>query len=320
MDLIAENLPAAFGILLGEAVSRLVDDHDESLDKRAAMLRVDTPKFSLGDGRFGFEFRMRPNRKPPYLVNLDVTPEIDEDDDALESPLDLSLKTLVSCDCAQFERAENLVPGHGRCSCTLAVAWWLHEQISRRSSEEVLLFFSELKTDTVAAGREVVGQLLKLTDEAHSQDEDATSRVQWRVKISNNQLYGPISINPFVQRMKKNSKGWSKGRQTPAFDLLRGGGDGTAVDSQIAALTSQPGHETNREHYHLFQSVDLLVGHPNVAWDDAAATKIEVSRGEISIALTPVEIDTLDDEDRSGETQIEREWDPGRRKTRYRVG
>ncbi|PAY17397.1 helicase [Rhodopirellula sp. SM50] len=320
MELITENLPAAFGLLLGEAVSRLVDDHDQSLDKRAAMLRVETPKFSQSDGKMCFEFRMRPGRKLPYLVNLEIEPDVDEDDgDAIESPLDLSLRASVNCACAEFERAESRRDGRGRCSCTLAVAWWVHEQISRRNSEEVLLFLSDLKTDTVAAGRDVVSQLLKLTDEAHAKEEDTTTRVQWRIKISNNQLYGPVSINPFVQRLKKNSKGWSKGRQTPAFDLLRRDGEGTAVDSQIAALTSQPSSEMNREYYNLFQSVDLLVGHPNVAWDDASATPIEVSRGEISVALQPVEIDSLDDEERAGETQIERESDPAKRKTLYRV-
>lgn len=319
MDLITDNLPTAFGLLLGEAVSRLVDDHDESLDKRAAMLRVDSPKFSQSDGKLLFEFRMRPSRKPPYLVSLQIEPDIDEDD-ALDSPLDLSLHASVACACPQFGRAESMRQGGGRCSCTLAVAWWVHEQISRRNSEEVLLFLSDLKTDTVAAGREVVGQMLKLTDEAHAKEQDTSSRVQWRVKISNNQLYGPVSINPFVQRMKKNSKGWSKGRQTPAFDLLRRDAEGSPLDSQIAALTSQPGFEVNREYYNLFQAVELLVGHPNVAWDDAAATPIEVSRGEISVALEPVEIDSLDDEDRSGEIQIERESDPAKRKTLYRVG
>ena len=320
MDLITENLPSAFGLLLGEAVSRLVDDHDESLDKRAAMLRVDTPKFSQSDGKLSFEFRMRPNRKPPYLVSLQIEPERDLEDDALESPLDLSLQASVQCACKQFRRADSNLPGQGRCSCTLAVAWWLHEQVSRRNSEEVLLFLSELKTDTVAAGREVVNQLLKLTDEAHSREEDASSRVQWRIKISNNQLYGPISINPFVQKTKKNSKGWSKGRQTPAFDLLRRGGEGSPLDSQIAALTSQSNYDINREHYNLFQAVELLVDHPNVAWDDASATPIEITRGEIAVSLEPVEIDSLDDEDRAGETQIEQESDPARRKTLYRVG
>ena len=76
----------------------------------------------------------------------------------------------------------------------------------------------------------------------------------------------------------------------------------------------------NREHFNLFQSVELLVGHPNVAWDDASATPIEVLHGEVAVALEPVEIDSLDDEDRSGETQIERESDPAKRKTLYRVG
>lgn len=320
MDLITDNLPAAFGLLLGEAISRLVDDHDESLDKRAAMLRVDTPKFSQSEGKLAFEFRMRPSRKPPYLVSLEIAPDLDDDQDGIDSPLDLSLRADVHCDCDQFRRSESMIPGGGRCSCTLAVAWWMHEQIARRSSEEVLLFLSDLKTDTLAAGREVVSQLLKLTQDAHTQENDATARVQWRVKLSNNQVYGPIAINPYVQKLKKNGKGWSKGRQTPAYDLLRRDGGGDPLDSQLASLATQPAYDVNREHFHLFQAVNLLVGHPNVAWDDEAATPIEVSRGEISVALEPVEIDSLDDEERSGEIQIERESDPAKRKTLFRVG
>lgn len=321
MDLITDNLPSAFGLLLGEAVSRLVDDHNESLDKRAAMLRVETPKFSQSDGKLSFEFRMRPSRKPPYLVTLEVAPDVDDlDGGRLESPLDLSLRTEVRCDCNQFERSESMVPGNGRCSCTLAVAWWMHEQIARRSSEEVLLFLSDLKTDTVAAGRDVVNQLLKLTQDAHSHDPDQSSRVQWRIKLSTNQVYGPFAVNPYVQKLKKNGKGWSKGRQTPPFDLLRRDGSGDPLDSQIASLTSQPSYDVNREHYHLFQAINLLVGHTNVAWDDEAATPIEVTRGEISLGLEPVEIDSLDDEERSGETQIDRESDPAKRKTLFRVG
>ncbi|KAA5545854.1 DEAD/DEAH box helicase [Roseiconus nitratireducens] len=319
MDLIADNLPTAFGMVLGEAISRLVDDHDESLDKRAAMLKVDAPKFSQVDGTLTFEFRLRPNRKPPYLVTLTVTPDLD-DDGPRDSALDLSLQTEVRCDCQQFQRVAKSMPGRAKCSCTLAIAWWMHEQLSRRTSEEVLLFLSELKTDTVAAGREVVGQLLKLADEAHGRSKDATSRVQWRIKIANSQLYGPVTINPFVQKAKKNSKGWSKGRQTPAFELLRQQTETDPIDGQVAALTSQPGYDMNREHYNLFQAVDLLVGHPNVAWDDASATPIDVVRGEISIVLEPVEIDSLDDEERSGELQIQRESEPSQRQTLYRVG
>ncbi len=321
MDLITDNLPSAFGLLLGEAISQLVDEHHESLDKRAAMLRVETPKFSQSDGKLSFEFRMRPSRKPPYLVTLEIEPDLEDDDRGrMASPLDLSLRTSVRCDCNQFRRAESIAPRGGRCSCTLAVAWWMHEQIARRSCEEVLLFLSDLKTDTLAAGREVVAQMLKLSEDAHSCDADHSSRVQWRIKPSTNQVYGPFAINPYVQKLKKNGKGWSKGRQTPAFDLLRRDGSVDPLDSRIASLTSQPSYDVNREHYHLFQALDLLVGHTNVAWDDEAARPIEVSRGEISLSLEPVEIDSLDDEERSGEIQIDRESDPANRKTLFRVG
>jgi superfamily II DNA or RNA helicase len=323
MDLITDHLPTAFGLLLGEAVSRLVDEHDESLDKRAAMLRVETPRFSQEDGKLRFEFRMRPNRKPPYLVTLDVSPESgdpESGEDDGDSPLDLSLRADVTCSCGQFKRADSMVPGEGRCSCTLAVAWWLHEQVARRNSEEVLLFLSELKTDTVAAGREVVGQILKLAADANAHEPDTSTRIQWRVKVADNQLNGPITLTPFVQRAKKNSKGWSKGREASAFDLLRKSPEGTPLDSRIASLVSQSGYDFNREHYNVFQAADLLAGHTNVAWDDASATPLEVIRGEIAVDLEPVEIDTISDDDRSGELQVERESDPLRSKTHYRVG
>ena len=43
MDLMSEESIGALGLLVAEAAERLVDSHDESLDKRAAMLIVDSP-------------------------------------------------------------------------------------------------------------------------------------------------------------------------------------------------------------------------------------------------------------------------------------
>ena len=40
MDLMSDDAISAFGLLVSEACERLVDTHDQSLDKRAAMLTV----------------------------------------------------------------------------------------------------------------------------------------------------------------------------------------------------------------------------------------------------------------------------------------
>ncbi|MEO1616172.1 MAG: DEAD/DEAH box helicase [Planctomycetota bacterium] len=317
MDLITENLPSAFGLLLGEAVSRLVDDHDESLDKRAAMLRVETPKFTQGDGRLSFEFRMRPNRQSPYLVTVQIAPE--DTGEAIRDVYDLSLIAEPQCQCDVFERSKQMMDGAGRCSCTLAVSWWLHEQFARRNSEQVMLFLSELKTDTVAAGREMVGSILKLSEEALTDQNNDSKRLQWRVSLLDNQVFAPLSVEPFLQKLKRNSKGWSKGRRSNAFELLRSN-QCEPIDSQVASLITQIGSDLNRDHFHLFQAVDLLVGHPNVAWDDEDATPVHVSRGEIAITLEPAEIDSLEDDDRSGTLEVERESDPNKRRTVYRIG
>ncbi len=71
----------AFGVLVSEAVSRLVDSHDGSLDKRAAMLKVESPTFLGSGGELKFEFKVTGNRQQAMSVGIDVLPEADEDDD-----------------------------------------------------------------------------------------------------------------------------------------------------------------------------------------------------------------------------------------------
>ena len=319
MDLMTDNLPAAFGLLLGEAVSRLVDDHDPSLDKRAAMLRVEQPKMSQDSGRLAFEFRLRPSRKPAYFVRLFISSDAGTDPDA-ETPLDVALTANAECDCNQFKRSEEAMPGEGRCSCTLAAAWWLHEQVMRRSGDDVLLFLSDLKTDTLSVGRDVVRQILRLTDDAHEDQVDESTRVQWRISLSDSPVFGPLQITPYLQRQKKNAKGWTKGRHSTAFELLQRGAAGSPMDARIASLTAESGFDMNREYFNLFQAIDLLVANPNVAWDDADARQIEVSRGELSVALDPVEIESLEKEGLPGEYQSDPVSEPGLRNTLYRIG
>ncbi|MEM6471111.1 MAG: ATP-dependent helicase, partial [Planctomycetota bacterium] len=317
MELITENLPSAFGLLLGEAVSRLVDEHDESLDKRAAMIRAEAPKFSQADGKLSFEFRIRPNRQPAFLVKLEIAPE--EPDDAIEEIFDLTLRAGATCECDACQRSPEMIDGVDRCSSTLAAAWWLHEQFARRSGEQVMMFLSELKADTVAAGKELVSGILKLSEEALTEQTAAGTRLQWRIALLDNQVFAPLTIEPFVQKQKRNAKGWTKGRRSNSFELLRGSGH-EAIDSQIAAAVNQISSDLNRDYFHLFQAVDLLVGHPNVAWDNEDATPIQVSRGEIAVTLDPVEIDSLADDDRAGSLATVRESDPSKRRTVFRIG
>ena len=74
MDLMSDEAIGAFGVLVTEAVTRLVDSHDQSLDKRAAMLKVESPTF-LGEGAdLRFEFKVTGNRQRPMLLSNEPHP------------------------------------------------------------------------------------------------------------------------------------------------------------------------------------------------------------------------------------------------------
>ncbi|MEM9588826.1 MAG: ATP-dependent helicase, partial [Planctomycetota bacterium] len=232
MDLISEDSVGAFGLLVAEAIEQLVDSHDDVLDKRAAMLSVVSPTMTQSDGTVAFRFKVKGPRQKPIATQLTIAPTAEVDDADFDLPQLASLGATVRCRCVQFAR-------DGQCPHTLAVAWWLQEQLGRRKVHEVLEFFSSMQPDTASAGRELVDTLIDLADQSdQKEDAAAGTRVQWRIGLSDSHYYSPVSITAYEQRPRKNGKGWTKGKQLRGYDLLQRESYDPKVDGQIAALIS----------------------------------------------------------------------------------
>ena len=316
MDLMSDDAIGAFGLLLGEACEKLVDSHDESLDKRAAMLSVDSPALAADGNHLNFSFKVAGNRQKPIEVSIAVTPSSDADpEDFDESTLELSVDATPSCSCAEFNRG-------ARCWHTLAAAWWLQEQLGRRGISDVLEFFGELKVDTVAEGRALVDDLLEIAAGSQQTPKDAEqTQLQWRISLSESRYYSPIAITAYEQRPRKNGKGWTKGREIRSYDLLRRDFTANPIDGRVAAIAAGPSYSFDDDFFLEFQALQALVGHPNVTWDDAAATPVDVISGELVLRLQPVRVDV--DASRAGDGQVEKSPDeePGdasRMTTRFR--
>jgi len=307
MDLMSENAVAALGLLVAEAAEQLVNDHDESLDKRAALMKVESPTFKHFDNVLRFEFRVRANRQAEVVTEIDIAPDLGYDDEQEFSPLSTSLMAKPKCTCNVFTRL-------GQCSHTLASAWWLQEQLGRRNISDVFEFFSELKVDTLAAGRELVSELLSLAEQSSQSDEQAEpTRLQWRIRLSNSNYYSPIAVTAYEQRPRKNGKGWTKGREVRSFDLLKRDFSQSPRDGRIAALASNSSYNFEDDYFIEFQAVEKLVGHPHVAWDDVDATPIEVFSAELAFQLISV---TLEPEDEQQEEPASRELAGSRKAAR----
>ncbi|MDC0326161.1 hypothetical protein OAL64_00780, partial [bacterium] len=107
MDLMSDDAIGALGLLVAEAAEKLVDSHDESLDKRAAMMIVDSPTFNNEDGRMQFAFKVKGNRQQPIPASIEVMPEPQgEDEDFDYSPLSVSLNATPLCTCEQFKSGQ----------------------------------------------------------------------------------------------------------------------------------------------------------------------------------------------------------------------
>ena len=307
MDLMSDDAIGALGLLVAEAAEKLVDSHDESLDKRAAMMIVDSPTFNNEDGRMQFAFKVKGNRQQPIPASIEVMPEPQgEDEDFDYSPLSVSLNATPLCTCEQFKSGQ-------RCPHTLAISWWLQEQLGRRSINEVFEFLGELEVDAVAAGRQLVGELLGLAGDANQPRETEETRLQWRIGLSSSRYYCPISITPYEQRPRKNGKGWTKGKEVRSFDLLRRDFSTNPLDGKIAALVANPSYSFDDEHFGEFQAINALAGHAVVAWDDAKATTLSVHSAELVLTLEPVEFEEAVKQTKQTEQQDEIE-----RKTLFR--
>ncbi len=283
MDWIAEDQVGSLGLLMGEAIERLVDSHDQEFDKHAAMMSVKTPTLTQGDEGIRFDFQVQGNRQRAQNVIISVHPLIDDDDPSAEA---MELRAECMCGCAAHARTL-------RCAHSLASVWWLQEQFTRRRGNGQLIeFLGGLKTDAVAAGRQFVDELLRRAANARPESDDKEpSQLQWRLRINVNSNAPSLSITPYEQRGRKGGKGWTKGREVRSFDLLEQNLLTVPLDSQIASLTSIPTHGFREDQYGMFQALRLLAGHGNVAWDDADATPVDVFSSQLSLTLQSVEID-----------------------------
>jgi superfamily II DNA or RNA helicase len=307
MDLMSDDAIGALGLLVAEAAEKLVDSHDESLDKRAAMMIVDSPTFNNDDGRMQFAFKVKGNRQQPIAASIEVKPEPQgEDEDFDYSPLSVALDATPMCTCAQFKSDQ-------RCPHTLAISWWLQEQLGRRSINEVFEFLGELEVDAVAAGRQLVNEVLSLAGDANQPLDAEETRLQWRIGLSSSRYYCPISITPYEQRPRKNGKGWTKGKEVRSFDLLRRDFSANPLDGKIAALVANPSYSFDDEHFGEFQAINALAGHAVVAWDDAKATSLQVHSAELVLTLEPVEFEEAVKQTKQSDQQEEIE-----RKTLFR--
>lgn len=283
MDWIAEDQIGSLGLLLGEAIERLVDSHDQEFDKRAAMMSVKTPTLTQGDDGVRFEFQVQGNRQRLQSVVITVHPQFDQDDPGAEA---MQLRADCECGCVSHQRDL-------RCPHTLASGWWLQEQMARRRGNGQLIeFLGGLKADAVAAGKQFVDELLRRAKNARPEPSDQEpSRLQWRLRVNIASQATPLTITPFEQRQRKGGKGWTKGREVRSFDLLEQNLLTDPLDSQVASLTSIPTHGFREDQFGMFQALRLLAGHENVMWDDQNASPVEVFSSQLSLTLQPVEVD-----------------------------
>ncbi|WP_246146563.1 DEAD/DEAH box helicase [Rubripirellula lacrimiformis] len=302
----SDDAISAFGLLVTEAIENLVDSHDGSLDKRAAMLTVDSPTFSKDGGQMVFAFKVSGNRQPPVAASIEIQRQgAEEDDQEFDfSPLGTALDALPRCQCDGFKADRH-------CSHTLAIAWWLQEQMARRSVADVFEFLGELEVDSEAAGRELVGELMKIARESAVTDQGSeATRIQWRIGLPQSRYYCPISITPYEQRPRKNGKGWTKGKETRSYDLLRRDFSGDPIDGRVTALVAKPSYSFEEDHFGEFRALQTLVGHDSVAWDDGDAMAVAVMSAELSLTLDPVEIEDDGDDDNEAPTEKKTKFRP----------
>jgi len=283
MDWIAEDQIGSLGLLLGEAIERLVDSHDKEFDKRAAMMNVKTPTLTQGDEGVRFDFQVQANRQRVQNVAITVHPQFDPDDPGADA---MQLRADCVCECESQKRDL-------RCPHTLASGWWLQEQMARRRGNGQLIeFLGGLKADAVAAGKQFVDELLRRAKNARPEViESEPTRLQWRLRVNLASQTTPLMITPYEQRLRKGGKGWTRGREVRSFDLLEQNLLSNPLDSQVASLTSVPTHGFREDHYGMFGALRLLAGHENVMWDDADAEPVEVFSSQLSLTLHPVEIE-----------------------------
>ncbi len=279
MELPIDSDIAEFRVGMFEAIEELVNEHEAELDKRAAMLSLTTPALTQADSSLDFIFSVRAGKTIVASPSIAIMPDIDQGP-TRGGQRELSLMAIPGCDC-------DLFTAHDQCPHTLAAAWWLQEQLGRRGSEDIAAFFASLQVDPVSLGRSLVDDLLKIANRVTGpQQEEAGARIQWRVRIAGAPEFNSLAITPYEQRPRKGGGGWTKGRELRLFDIEnRPELFLDPVDSRVASLVVRASSSFGPQSYSLYEAMLSLAGHPNVCWNDAEATPVEIHRGELTLAI-----------------------------------
>jgi superfamily II DNA or RNA helicase len=307
MDLRSKQQFNSIGLFLSEAITRLVDSHATELDKRAAMLLMRPPQLSRDDAILHFDFKIESPRQPPVATRITIRPESPE-----PGVTDIELRAIPKCACLQFSRER-------RCPHSLASSWWLQEQLSRHVGN-TMEFFMSLEDDPFSMGRMLIDDVISLSKSDDSRRPKEISQLQWRIALSSSHFYSPLQIKPYEQRPRKNGKGWTKGREIRLYDLALRDYSDNRIDGRIAGLVcNNTSYSHEFANYVEFEAVRLLVGHPNVTWDDPDATPITVHAGEFTFGLERVTPQNLESPDASLEvSSLEDELEMKQRPSHYR--
>ena len=272
------------GSLIAEAVEVLISEHDRALDKRASQIRIKAPTLDRDGESLCFVFRTKDGRDGASKFQIVIRADVDQSSQSRKRGAGLSLGAHPVCDCAAFK-------AHSQCEHTLAAAWWLQEQLGKRSPSEVEDFFAELTVDATSLGKTLVDNLLKMTgDNDREQASDVISRIQWRIRLNSNRYYQLLSVVPYEQRPRKGGSGWTKGKELREYELeSRTDLFHSAIDAKVMSLVSMSGATYGKTDFASYEALRQLVGHPNVSWDDGEATPIEVMRGELTLVLENVD-------------------------------
>lgn len=293
------------GALIVEAVESLISEHDRDFDKRASQIRIKPPSLEREGGSLSFVFKIKGNRENVQSFEIRLAAEVAESAGRRRAA-SASLVAIPVCQCATFQES-------GKCHHTLAAAWWLQEQLSRRRGEEIDEFFANLTVDPTSQGAAVVDALLMMSeDEKPLAAESIPSRIQWRVRLNSSRFYQLVTVVPYEQRPRKGGVGWTKGKELRAYDLeSRPELFQSPIDAKLMSLVSMGGATYGKTDYATYEALRQLVGHPNVAWDDGEATPIEVIRGDLTVIIEAVDEEAAKESKKSANGTSEQEDSEG---------
>ena len=198
---------------LDQTISELVDEHDDDLDKRAALLSVESASLRAEEDLIGLDFFVTTPNRDRSQVALQLVDLLDPifGNDGGEHP---EIEAFCECGAAlipEDERDEDSL-FRSRCSCTLAAAWWLQEQVRKQKSYDDLVgFFATLADDPVADGSDIASELLAIAHRVAATVSEEQLVIQWRFECHSAFRFATVGLTPYVQKLKKNGKGYTKG-------------------------------------------------------------------------------------------------------------